>query len=132
MKKTVTVRFPAPLPAEIKCPICDANKCKVCDWTGKIKVKVDAKVPIQRTHIIKYVAENMDSIAKELTRIYGLTPEIGTKEVIQKGKATYEIVQISSLGGACWVVNRLDELEIPRYFFTFNEVNKFIRGEMIE
>ena len=86
MKKTVTVRFPAPLPAEIKCPICDANKCKVCDWTGKIKVKVDAKVPIQRTHIIKYVAENMDSIAKELTRIYGLTPEIGTKEVIQKGK----------------------------------------------
>ena len=132
MKKTLTVTFPAPLPAEIECPICLGNKCIVCHMTGKINVKVPAKVPIQRAHIIKYVAENMDAIAKELTRIYGLTPEIGTKEVIQKNGGTYEIVQISSLGGACWIINRLDELEIPRYFFSHKEVNTFVRSEMVE
>ena len=38
MKKAVTIRFPAPLPAEITCPICEGNKCKVCHMTGKIKI----------------------------------------------------------------------------------------------
>ena len=132
MKKTLTVTFPAPLPAEIECPICLGNKCIVCNMTGKINVKVPAKDPIQRAHIVKYVADNMNTIAKELTRLYGLTPEIGTQEVIQKGKATYEVVQISSLGGACWVVNRLDELDIPRYYTSRQELSKFLRNEMVE
>ncbi len=132
MKKTLTVTFPAPLPAEITCPICEGNKCNVCKMKGKIDVKVPAKVPIQRAHIVKYVADNMATIAKELTRLYGLTPEIGTQEVIQKGGSTYEVVQISSLGGACWVVNRLDELDIPRYYTSRQELSKFLRSEMIE
>ena len=132
MKKALTVTFPAPLPAEIKCPICEGNKCNVCKMTGRISVKVDAKVPIQRTHIIKYIHDNMHSVAKELTRIYGLTPEIGTREVVQKHGSTYEIVQISSLGGACWVINCVDALEAPRYFFHHKEVTNFIRGEMVE
>jgi hypothetical protein len=34
----------------------------VCEMTGKIKVKVDAKVPIQRTHIIKYIHDNMHNV----------------------------------------------------------------------
>jgi len=132
MKKALTVNFPAPLPAEIKCPICEGNKCNVCKMTGKISVKVDAKVPIQRTHIVKYVHDNMHTIAKEITRVYGLTPEIGTREVVQKNGGTYEIVQISSIGGACWVINRVDELEAPRYYFHHREVTNFVRGEMIE
>ena len=40
-KKTLTIKFPAPLPAEIPCPICEGNKCKVCEKTGKIKIKVE-------------------------------------------------------------------------------------------
>ena len=74
----------------------------------------------------------MHTIAKEITRIYGLTPEIGTREVVQKNGGTYEIVQISSLGGACWGINRVDELEAPRYYFHHKEVTNFVRGEMIE
>ena len=58
IKRAVTVTFPAPLPAEIKCPICEGNKCKVCDMTGKIKVTLDAKKPIQPSHIVKYIVEN--------------------------------------------------------------------------
>ena len=54
MKRAVTVRFPAPLPAEIPCPICEGNKCKVCNKIGRIEVTVDAKVPIQRELIVQY------------------------------------------------------------------------------
>ena len=95
-KRAVTVTLPAPHAAEVKCPICEGHKCHVCKMTGKLSIQVAPKIPIQRAHIVKYVADNMNTIAKELTRLYGLTPEIGTQEVIQKGKATYEVVQISS------------------------------------
>lgn len=126
--RAITVTFPAPLPAEIKCPICEGNKCNVCTMSGKIKVKVDAKIPIQRAHIVKYVVDNMQTIAHEITRQYGLTPQIGTTEVIEIENRTYEIVQISSVGGACWVVNRLDEFEPPRYFTNYQELMKFKGG----
>jgi len=131
-KRAVTVTLPAPYAAEIKCPICSGNKCKVCKNTGSMKINVAPKIPIQRAHIIKYVVENMHEVAGELTRMYGLTPEIHTKEIIEMGGGQYEVVQISSLGGACWVVNRLDELEIPRYFVSRKELEKFKGGMMIE
>ena len=130
MKKTVTVRFPAPLPAEIECPICLGNQCIVCNMTGTLAIDVAPKIPIQRAHIIKYVMENMQDVSQELTRMYGLVPEIGTKEVVEVNEGQYEIVQISSLGGACWVVNRLDELETPRYFTALKDLKKFKEGWM--
>ena len=108
-KRAVTVTLPAPHKAQIKCPICKGNKCIVCNMTGNLKIDVAPKIPIQRAHIIKYVMENMQDVSQELTRMYGLVPEIGTKEVVVVNEGQYEIVQISSLGGACWVVNRLDE-----------------------
>ena len=40
----------------------------------------------------------------------------------------YEVVQVSSLGGACWLVNRLDELDTPRYFTSRKELDKFKQG----
>ena len=36
--------------------------------------------------------------------------------------------EISSIGGVCWVVNRIDELEPPRYFQTYQELVKFKGG----
>ena len=96
IQKAVTVTFPAPLPAEITCPICEGNKCKVCEMNGKIKVTVDAKIPIQRSHIVKYIVDNIRPIATEITRQYGLTPQIETLEEIDIDGRNYEIVQISS------------------------------------
>jgi len=129
-KRAVTVTLPAPHAAEIKCPICEGNKCKVCNMTGVLKIKVAPKIPIQRAHIIKYVIENIHEVAAELTRMYGLTPEIQTKEIHETENAQYEIVQISSLGGACWVVNRLDQLDTPRYFTSRQDLDKFKQGWM--
>ena len=129
-KKAVTVTLPAPHKAQIKCPICKGNKCIVCNMTGNLKIDVAPKIPIQRAHIIKYVMENMQDVSQELTRMYGLVPEIGTKEVVVVNEGQYEIVQISSLGGACWVVNRLDELETPRYFTALKDLKKFKEGWM--
>lgn len=127
-KKAVTVTLPAPHKAQIKCPICEGNKCKVCNMTGNIAIDVAPKIPIQRAHIIKYVVDNIHDVASEITRQYGLTPEINTIEVLEINNGQYEIVQISSLGGSCWVVNRLDELDTPRYYTSRQELDKFKQG----
>tara|TARA_A100001391_G_C5078426_1_gene279590 strand:- start:3135 stop:3557 length:423 start_codon:yes stop_codon:yes gene_type:complete len=134
IKPTVTIRFPAPLPAEVPCPICldeETNKstgCLVCDRTGKVNITVDAKVPIQRALIIKYVAENLRDVASALSEKWGLIPEVETEEVADINNKQYEIVRISSVGGVVWVVNRLDELENPRYFKTYKELAQFRSG----
>ena len=129
-KKAITVTLPAPHKAQIQCPICKGNKCVVCNMTGSIKIDVAPKIPIQRAHIIKYVVENIHDVANELTKKYGLTPEIQTKEVLEINDGQFEIVQKSSLGGACWVVNRLDALDTPRYFTSRQELEKFKQGWM--
>lgn len=131
-ERAITVTLPAPHKAQIKCPICKGNKCVVCNMTGSLKIDVAPKIPIQRAHIIKYVFENMHSVANELTLKYGLVPEIGTKEVLEINGGQFEIVQVSSLGGSCWIVNRLDELDTPRYFTSIKELNKFKEGWMLE
>tara|TARA_R110000796_G_scaffold19687_3_gene59101 strand:- start:10524 stop:10829 length:306 start_codon:yes stop_codon:yes gene_type:complete len=100
--------------------------------TGKLSIKVAPKIPIQRAHIIKYVVDNMADVASEIARMYGLVPEINTKEVISVNDSQYEVVQISSLGGACWVVNCLSTLEIPRYYTDRKELKKFKDGDFIE
>ena len=128
-KKAITVTLPAPHKARVKCPICEGNKCKVCDKTGKLKLVVDAKVPIQRNLIVKYVSNNLEQIASELSRNYGLVPEVNTEEVFEcNEKRQYEIVKISSLGGVIWIANRLDDLESPRYFTTLKELTRFKEG----
>ena len=128
MKQAVTVRFPAPLPAEIICPICEGNKCRVCDMTGKIKLTVDAKVPIQRHLIVKYIADNIQDISFELSKHFGLVPDVQTDDMFNRGDATYEVVKISSLGGIMWVATRVDELESPRYFKSYNSMIEWKGG----
>ena len=133
-QKAVTIRFPAPLPAEIPCPICAdiegkrGRGCIACDFKGKIRITVDAKIPIQRGHIIKYVSENLSVVASELTRETGLVPEIETLEILDNENGQFEIVQISSLGGAVWIANRLDEFEAPRYFYSIQNLKQFKEG----
>ena len=128
MKRAITVTLPAPHKAEIKCPICEGNKCKVCNMTGKLQIPVAPKIPIQRAHIVKYVVDNLQTIAQEITKKYGMTPQINTKEVIKINDGQYEIVQISSIGGACWIANRIDEYAPPQYFTNYQELTKFCGG----
>ena len=127
-KKAITVTLPAPHKAKIKCPICKGNKCVVCNMTGNLGIDVAPKIPIQRAHIIKYVVENIHEVAGEITKLYGLVPEVNTLEVVEINGGQYEVVQVSSLGGACWLVNRLDELDTPRYFTSRKELDKFKQG----
>ena len=130
-KSAVTVRFPAPLPAEIPCPVCRVKQgklgggCIACDFTGKLNITVDAKIPIHRGHIIEYVSNNLSIVASELTRVSGLVPEVETIEVIESELGQYEIVQISSLGGAIWIANRLDDFAAPRYMYNLNDLKEF-------
>ena len=127
-KTAVTVTLPAPHKARVSCPICKGNKCIVCNLTGELAIEVAPKIPIQRAHIIKYVVENIHEVAREITKKYGLVPEINTIEVLEVNSGQYEIVQISSLGGSCWVVNRIDELDAPKYYTSRKELDKFKQG----
>ena len=129
-KTAVTVTLPAPHKARVKCPICEGNKCNVCKMTGELAIEVAPKIPIQRAHIIKYVVENIHDVAREITKKYGLTPEVNTIEVVEINNGSYEVVQVSSLGGSCWIVNRLDELDAPKYFTSRQELDKFKQGWM--
>ena len=128
MKKAVTIRFPAPLPAEIPCPICEGNKCRVCEMQGKIKVTVDAKVQIHRHLIVQYIAEHMDEIANELSQKFGLVPDVQTEDMFEVEGRTYELVKISSLGGVVWVAHRIDAQESPRYFKSWKNLQQFKGG----
>ena len=134
MSKQITVKFPAPLPAEIPCPVCryeeglKGNGCVACQFTGAIHITVDAKIPIQRAHIIKYVANNMSVVSSELTKLFGLVPEVETKEVVDSELGQFEIIQVSSLGGAVLIANRLDEFAPPKYFYTLKELDLFKKG----
>ncbi|MAL11615.1 MAG: hypothetical protein CMF74_18375 [Maricaulis sp.] len=134
----ITVKFPAPLPAEIPCPICRFEEgkrgkgCIACEFEGKINLTVDAKIPIQRAHIIQYVANNMSAVSQELTRLYGLVPKVETTEVIETENGQFEIVQVSSLGGAVWIANRLDELAAPKYLFNHQDLEIFKGGFEVE
>ncbi len=128
MKKAVTIRFPAPLPAEIECPICLGNKCIVCEMSGKIKVTVDAKVPIQRHLIVQYIAEHMNEIANELSQKFGLIPNVETEDMFDVEGKTYELVKISSLGGVVWVAHRIEKQESPRYFKSWKTLQQFRSG----
>jgi hypothetical protein len=128
-KKAITVQFPAPLPADITCPICEGNKCKVCEMSGKIKLVVDAKVPIQKALIVKYVANNINSISSDLSKNYGLVPDIETMEVFEHPEnRTYEIIKISSLGGVVYIATRVDDVEGIRTFTSLKDLNRFKEG----
>tara|TARA_R110000744_G_scaffold53096_1_gene113551 strand:+ start:615 stop:1019 length:405 start_codon:yes stop_codon:yes gene_type:complete len=127
-KTAVTVTLPAPHKARVSCPICKGNKCIVCNLTGELAIEVAPKIPIQRAHIIKYVVENIHEVAREITKKYGLVPEINTIEVLEVNSGQYEIVQVSSIGGSCWVVNRIDELDTPKYYTSRKELDKFKQG----
>ena len=112
----ITVKFPAPLPAEIPCPICRFEEgkrgkgCIACEFEGKINLTVDAKIP----------------------RLYGLVPKVETTEVIETENGQFEIVQVSSLGGAVWIANSLDELAAPKYLFSHQDLEIFKGGFEVE
>ena len=128
MKRAISINFPAPVGVSITCPICEGHKCKVCDMTGKIEVNVGAKVPIQQHLIVKYVAENLEDVASELSKHFGLVPMVQTEDMFEVGDKTYELVKISSVGGVVWVAHRVDELESPRYFTSVIHLSNFKRG----
>jgi len=62
MKRAVTVTLPAPHKAQIICPICEGNKCKVCHMAGHLKIDVAPKIPIQRAHIITMLPPRLHAL----------------------------------------------------------------------
>ena len=89
-------------------------------------------MPIQRSLIVKYFAEHLNEMATELTKQYGLSPEVETEDMIIVDGREYEIVKISSLGGAVWIANRLDDFAAPRYMYSLKDLKDFKEGYLNE
>ncbi len=74
----------------------------------------------------------MSAVSQELTRLYGLVPKVETTEVIETENGQFEIVQVSSLGGAVWTAYRLDELAPPKYLFHHQDLEILTGGFEVE
>ena len=73
----------------------------------------------------------MNDVAFELSKHFGLVPNVETAEMFEVGDATYELVKISSLGGVIWIASRVDELESPRYFKSYIDIKEFKQGLIV-
>ena len=57
-----------------------------------IGLDVAPKIPTQRAHMVnKYVVDNLHDVAFEITRLYGLVPEVNTAEVTEINDGQYEL-----------------------------------------
>jgi len=64
----------------------------------------------------------------DLTKQYGLVPDVEPVDMFDVDGKQYEIVRVSSLGGVVWIANRLDEFESPRYFKSMKAYLQFKSG----
>ena len=121
-----TVRFPCPYPKLIACPVCGGQCCRVCDENGMYEIKDgETFVEIQRPHLIKFLADNMKTVSGDLTKYFGINPEIETKSVRTKADGKWELVEIRTIQGTMWVAIPIEK-RIPKYMYTNSEVEEWL------
>lgn len=116
------IRFPVLSNLIIKCPICSGRKCNVCNQTGEYELESEPYVEIQQPLIIKYIVDNIQTVASEIQRLYGKTPSVETYLVTEE----YEIIRVDSLSGSVWIALNLKQVENPKYFFNKESVDKWL------
>ena len=65
MKEAITIRFPAPLPAEIPCPICADIEDQLSSLTGEEKSKFMKEIGLEKMGINKLIKEGYDLLGLE-------------------------------------------------------------------
>ena len=116
------IRFPVLSNLVIECPICNGQKCNVCNQTGEYELESEPYVEIQQPLIIKYIVDNLETVSSEIQRLYGHTPKVETYIVTDE----YEVIRVDSLSGSVWIALNLKEVENPKYFYNKESVNKWL------
>jgi len=118
-----TIEFPVPYPTLVSCPFC-IKGCLACD-DGVVKInKREAWAQIQRPHVIKFLADNIDTVSRELTTLFKISPSIETiKNVNSSGK--WSIVEIRTTQGSTWIAIPIEKRK-PIYFESKEEMDRWL------
>jgi hypothetical protein len=118
-----TIEFPVPYPTLVSCPFC-IKGCLACDG-GVVEInKREAWAQIQRPHVIKFLADNIDTVSRELTTLFKISPSIETiKNVNSSGK--WSIVEIRTTQGSTWIAIPIEKRK-PIYFESKEEMDRWL------
>jgi len=118
-----TIEFPVPYPTLVSCPFC-IKGCLACD-DGVVEInKREAWAQIQRPHVIKFLADNIDTVSRELTTLFKISPSIETiKNVNSSGK--WSIVEIRTTQGSTWIAIPIEKRK-PIYFESKEEMDRWL------
>jgi len=107
------VRFPTLGVREIECPVCEGNKCIVCNGTGFFEISGEVWAGIQQPHVIQYVHENLPILSKDYNTIYGSGMVMKSLGVLKKN---WEVLEISSLIGSMWICVNIQTAETKHFY----------------
>jgi len=108
-----TVRFPTFGVREIECPVCEGNKCIVCNGTGFFEISGEVWASIQQPHIIQYVHDNLPILSKEYNTMYGSGMNMKTLGILKKN---WEVLEVSSLIGSMWICINIQTAETKHFY----------------
>jgi len=107
------VRFPTLGVREIECPVCEGNKCIVCNGTGFFEISGEVWAGIQQPHVIQYVHDNLPILSKDYNTIYGSGMVMKSLGVLKKN---WEVLEISSLIGSMWICVNIQTAETKHFY----------------
>jgi len=124
------INFPTPYPTLVSCPFCSKG-CVACD-DGLIEIdNKEAWAQIQRPHVIKFLADNIDTVSKELSNLFNCSPTINTKKNIYKtgdvpGKfGQWTLLEVTTTEGSIWIAIPIEKRK-PEYFYSEGEMNRWL------
>jgi len=121
-----TVRFPCPYPKIMMCPICGGQCCRLCDEHGMFRIDdEEVFVEIQRPHLIKFLADNIETVSRDLSKYFGISPEVETKAVRSKSDGKWELVEIRTIQGTMWIAIPIEKRQ-PIYMYANSEVEEWL------
>lgn len=114
------VRFPV-YDTRYICPVCEGNKCRVCDWTGEYYSE-EEWVNVQEHLVIQYLHDNVNHVSMMYRMLYGNMVDVKNLGTVKQGWAAMEI----SYGtGQLWIAWNLTGSGMET-FYNKGEYNKWL------
>ena len=118
------INFPTPYPTLVSCPFC-IKGCVACN-DGAIEIdNKEAWAQIQRPHVIKFLADNVDTVSRELSNLFNCNPVINTKKNINKKNGNWSVLEINTAEGSIWIAFPIEKRK-PEYFYSEEEMNRWL------
>jgi len=118
------INFPTPYPTLVGCPFC-VKGCIACE-EGQVNIhNYEAWAQIQRPHVIKFLADNIKTVSRELANLFNISPGIDTFKTVNKDDGNWTIVEITTTQGSIWVAIPVEKRK-PEYFHSEGEMDRWL------